>query len=87
MDNITVTCGEIQSSLGFLYTVSSAVNQTLNADCEQSWFSEYGQKIADPSTPETRMDPVLSVSPDRLVTSRCVNLSHEIICDSAKSVR
>ncbi|KAF4116564.1 hypothetical protein G5714_004053 [Onychostoma macrolepis] len=27
--------------------------------------------------------PVISVSSDRLVTSHCVNLSHEIICDSA----
>ncbi|XP_067235245.1 uncharacterized protein [Chanodichthys erythropterus] len=29
------------------------------------------------------MYPVTSVSSDRLVTSRCVNLIHEIICDSA----
>ncbi|XP_077061819.1 uncharacterized protein LOC143714479 [Siphateles boraxobius] len=87
MNNITVTRGDIHTSLGFLYVVSfNAVNYTLNADCEQSWFSEYGLKIADPSTPETLMDPVISVSSDRLVTSRCVNLNHEIICDSAKSL-
>ncbi len=32
--------------------------------------------------PQTLMDSVVSVSSDRLVTSRCVNLIHEIICDS-----
>jgi len=40
MNNITVTCGDIHTSLGFLYVVSFAVvNQSLD-DCEQSWFSE-----------------------------------------------
>ncbi|XP_051745513.1 uncharacterized protein LOC127510045 [Ctenopharyngodon idella] len=87
MNNITVTCGDIQTSLGFLYVVSSVVfNQTLNPDCEQSWYSEDEFKIADPSVPETLIDPVISVSSDRLVTSRCVNLNHEIICDSVKSI-
>ncbi|KAK9978794.1 hypothetical protein ABG768_020533 [Culter alburnus] len=86
MNNISV-CGEMQTSLGFLYVVSSVVfNQTLNPDCEQSWYSEDGLKIADPSVPETLIDPVISVSSDRLVTSRCVNLNHEIICDSVKSI-
>ncbi|RXN09560.1 hypothetical protein ROHU_010978 [Labeo rohita] len=28
------------------------------------------------------IDPVISVSSDRLVTSHCVNLKHEIPCDS-----
>ncbi|XP_039522084.1 uncharacterized protein LOC120475449 [Pimephales promelas] len=86
MNNITVTCGDIHTSLGFLYVVSFAVVSQSLDDCEQSWFSEYGLKIADPSVPETLIDPVISVSTDRLVTSRCVNLNHEIICDSAKSL-
>ncbi len=42
-----------------------------------------GRLIADPSDPQKLIDPVISVSSDRLVTSHCVNLNHEIICDSA----
>ncbi|RXN17067.1 hypothetical protein ROHU_008154 [Labeo rohita] len=38
---INVTCAEIQSAVGFLYVIQSVVlNQTLNADCEQSWYSQ-----------------------------------------------
>ncbi|RXN25300.1 hypothetical protein ROHU_021573 [Labeo rohita] len=38
---INVTCAEIQSAVGFLYVIQSVVlNQTLNADCEQSWCSQ-----------------------------------------------
>ncbi len=36
--------------------------------------------------PQTLKDPVVSVSSDRLVTSLCENLIHEIICDSADGV-
>ncbi len=42
--------------------------------------------MAEPSDPQKLIDPVVSVSSDRLVTSRCVNLIHEIICDSADGV-
>ncbi len=38
--------------------------------------------IADPSDPLRLINPVISVSSDHLVTSHCVNLNHEIICDS-----
>ncbi|KAF4116561.1 hypothetical protein G5714_004050 [Onychostoma macrolepis] len=84
MDIINVSCVEIQSPAGFLYVILSVLlNQTNNPDCEQSWYSQDGLMIADPSEPQTLIDPVISVSSDRLVTSRCVNLSHEIICDSS----
>ncbi|CAM4271655.1 unnamed protein product [Leuciscus chuanchicus] len=43
-----------------------------------------GRLIADPSYPEKLMDPGISVSSDRLVTSRCVEeLRHEIQCHSS----
>ncbi|XP_016385450.1 uncharacterized protein LOC107721798 [Sinocyclocheilus rhinocerous] len=84
MDIINVTCGEIQTSVGFLYVIQSVIlNQTLSGDCEQSWYSEDGCLIADPSDPQTLNDPATAVKSDRLVTSRCVNLIHGIICDSA----
>ncbi|KAK2917117.1 hypothetical protein Q8A67_001491 [Cirrhinus molitorella] len=84
MYNISVSCAEIQTAVGFVYvTLPVILNQTNNPDCEQSWFSEDGRLIADPSDPLRLIDPVISVSSDRLVTSRCVNLNHEIICDSA----
>ncbi|KAF4116553.1 uncharacterized protein LOC131536113 isoform X2 [Onychostoma macrolepis] len=81
---INVSCAEIESAVGFLFMIQSVIlNQTLNADCEQSWYSEDGSLIADPSKPHKLIAPVISVSSDRLVTSHCVNLNHEIICDSA----
>ncbi|KAL1279282.1 hypothetical protein QQF64_025955 [Cirrhinus molitorella] len=83
MYNISVSCAEIQTAVGFVYLILPVIlNQTNNPDCEQSWFSEDGL-IADPSDPQRLSDPVISVSSDRLVTSRCVNLNHQIICDSA----
>ncbi|XP_048041952.1 uncharacterized protein LOC125265634 isoform X2 [Megalobrama amblycephala] len=85
MDIINMTCGEIQSSVGFVFVILPVIlNQTLNdPDCEQSWYTEDKRLIADPSDPHKLMYPVTSVSSDRLVTSDCVNLIHEIICDSA----
>ncbi|KAF4116558.1 hypothetical protein G5714_004047 [Onychostoma macrolepis] len=83
MDIINVSCAEIQTSAGFLYVILPVLlNQTNSPDCEQSWLSEDGRLIADPVNPQTLIDPVISVSSDRLVTSHCVNLNHEIICDS-----
>ncbi|KAL1279281.1 hypothetical protein QQF64_025954 [Cirrhinus molitorella] len=74
---------EIQTAVGFVYVILPVIlNQTNNPDCEQSWFSEDGL-IADPSDPQRLSDPAISVSSDRLVTSLCVNLNYEIICDSA----
>ncbi|KAF4116565.1 hypothetical protein G5714_004054 [Onychostoma macrolepis] len=85
MDIINVTCGEIQTPVGFLYVIQSVIlNQTLCVDSDQSWYLQDGLKIADPSEPQTLIAPVISVSSDRLVTSHCVNeLHHEIICDSS----
>ncbi|RXN38614.1 hypothetical protein ROHU_000965 [Labeo rohita] len=41
MDIINITCGEIQSSVGFLYVILPVIlNHTNNPDCEQSWHSE-----------------------------------------------
>ncbi|KAL0199413.1 hypothetical protein M9458_007953, partial [Cirrhinus mrigala] len=62
------------------------LNQTLNPDCEKSWYLQDGRVIADPSDPQTLIDPATAVKSDRLFTSRCVNLNHEIICDSTDGV-
>ncbi|KAL1279570.1 hypothetical protein QQF64_026243 [Cirrhinus molitorella] len=81
---INITCAEIQTPVGFLYVVLPVImNHTSNPDCEQSWFSMDRHLIADPSDHQILVDPAISVSSDRLVTSRCVNLIHQIICDSA----
>ncbi|KAK9978913.1 hypothetical protein ABG768_020649 [Culter alburnus] len=86
MDIINMTCGQIQSSVGFVFVILPVIlNQTLNdPDCEQSWYTEDGRLIADPSIPHKLMYPVTAVSSDRLVTSYCVNLNHEIICDESR---
>lgn len=79
MDIINVTCGEIQTPAGFVYVILPLIlNHTNNPDCEQSWLSEDGR----PSDPLKLIDPVTAVKSDLLVTSRCMNLNHEIICDS-----
>ncbi|RXN32341.1 hypothetical protein ROHU_016241 [Labeo rohita] len=84
--DINITCGDIQSSVGFLYVILPVLlNHTNNPDCEQSWHSEDGRLIADPSDSQRMIDPVISVSSDRLVTSHCVNLNYQIICDSTDS--
>ncbi|RXN34879.1 hypothetical protein ROHU_014657 [Labeo rohita] len=83
MDIINITCAEIQTPVGFLYVILPVIiNQTNNPDCEQSWLSEDGRVIADPSDPQILTDPATAVKSDRLFTSYCVNLKHEIICDS-----
>ncbi|KAI2646370.1 ATP synthase gamma chain [Labeo rohita] len=83
MDIINITCGEIQTPVGFLYVILPVLlNHTNNPNCEQSWHSEDERLIVDPSDPQRKIDPVISVSSDRLVTSHCVNLKHEIRCDS-----
>ncbi|ROL55389.1 hypothetical protein DPX16_1018 [Anabarilius grahami] len=41
MYNISVSCGEIQTDGGFEYRLhEDLLNQTVNGDCEQSWYSE-----------------------------------------------
>ncbi|RXN31862.1 hypothetical protein ROHU_004738 [Labeo rohita] len=86
MDIINITCGEIQSSVGFLYVILPVLlNHTNNPDCEQSWYLQDGRLIADPSEPQTLSDPATAVKSDRLVTSHCVNLKYEIICDSTET--
>ncbi|XP_077078580.1 uncharacterized protein LOC143731507 isoform X2 [Siphateles boraxobius] len=85
MDIINVTCGEIESAGGFVYVILPVIlNHTLNGDCEQSWYTE-DQCVADPDNPHRLIYPASSVSCDRLVTSRCVNLRHEIVCDTPGS--
>ncbi|CAM4271402.1 unnamed protein product [Leuciscus chuanchicus] len=85
MNGLNKTCAEIQTDGGFEYRLQSNIlNLTNIPDCDQSWYSEDGRVIADPSDPEKLMDPVISVSSDRLVTSRCVEeLHHEIQCHSS----
>ncbi|KAL1279283.1 hypothetical protein QQF64_025956 [Cirrhinus molitorella] len=84
MYNITVSCAEIYAAVGFQYVILSLIlNQTDNPDCDQSWYSWDKRLIADPANPQKLLDPVISVSSDRLVTSHCVDeLHHEIICHS-----
>ncbi|KTF93306.1 hypothetical protein cypCar_00035848 [Cyprinus carpio] len=83
MDIINVSCSEIQTPVGFVYVILSVImNHINNPDCDQSWYLQDNRLIADPSDPQKLIDPVISVSSDRLVTSRCVNLIHEIICHS-----
>lgn len=84
MNNVTVSCAEIQTPVGFVYVILSVLlNHTDDPDCEHWWYSQDRRLIADPSDPQRLIYPVISVSSDRLVTSQCVNLNHEIICDSA----
>ncbi|XP_048015511.1 uncharacterized protein LOC125247987 isoform X2 [Megalobrama amblycephala] len=86
MYNISVSCEEIQTADGFVFKLPpDSLNQTHNRDCEQFWFSG-DQCVADPMNPHKLIDPVTSVSLDRIVTSRCVNLIHEIICDASGSL-
>ncbi|XP_077098184.1 uncharacterized protein LOC143749644 [Siphateles boraxobius] len=86
MNNISVFCGEIKTDEEFVFKLpSDLLNRTLNGDCEQSWLAEDGRLIAHPSDPETLSYPGISVLSDRLITSRCVNLNHEIICDTPGS--
>ncbi|KAL1279396.1 hypothetical protein QQF64_026069 [Cirrhinus molitorella] len=54
-----------------------------DSDCEPLWFSQDNRLLADPAT-QKLMDPVISVSSDRLLTSRCVDeLRHQIHCDTS----
>ncbi|XP_050960813.1 uncharacterized protein LOC127162064 isoform X2 [Labeo rohita] len=83
MDIINVLCAEIQTPVGFLYVILPVIlNQSLSVDCEQSWYLQDGRLIADPSDPQRMIDPATAVKSDRLFTSYCVNLNHQIICDS-----
>ncbi|KAL1279295.1 hypothetical protein QQF64_025968 [Cirrhinus molitorella] len=84
MDIVNITCAEIQTAVGFVYVILPVImNHTNNPDCEQSWCLEDWHLVADPSDPQRLIDPVISVSSDRVVTSLCVNLNYQIICDSA----
>ncbi|KAK2917159.1 hypothetical protein Q8A67_001533 [Cirrhinus molitorella] len=82
--SMNVTCAEIQISDGFEYRVP-ADRFTLfqQFDCESLWFSQDNRLLADPVS-QKLMDPVISVSSDRLLTSRCVDeLRHQIHCDTS----
>ncbi|XP_048036127.1 uncharacterized protein LOC125261616 [Megalobrama amblycephala] len=49
MSIINMTCGEINSSVGFVLVILSVIlNQTLiDSDCEQSWYTEQKDSVAD----------------------------------------
>ncbi|RXN33272.1 hypothetical protein ROHU_004339 [Labeo rohita] len=83
MDIINITYAEIQNPVGFLYVILPVIlNKTNKPDWEQSWYLQDERLIADPSDPQKLIDPVISVLSDRLIMSHCVNLNHEIICNS-----
>ncbi|RXN15817.1 hypothetical protein ROHU_008640 [Labeo rohita] len=73
--SVNVTCAEIQITDGFEFRIP-ADRFTLfhQSDCEQLWYSQDDHLIADPVNPQALIDPVISVSSDRLVTSHCVKL-------------
>ncbi|KAL0199283.1 hypothetical protein M9458_007823, partial [Cirrhinus mrigala] len=83
--SVNVTCAEIQISDGFEFRVpADRFTHFHQSDCEQLWYSQDGRLIALPENPHRLIDPVISVSSDRLVTSRCVDeLHHEIRCDAS----
>ncbi|KAF4116550.1 hypothetical protein G5714_004039 [Onychostoma macrolepis] len=91
MDRINKTCGEIQTDGGFQYRLQAdLLNQTSDLDCEQSCYLPVsdGRLIADPSNPHKLIDPVISVSSDRLFTSYCMDeLHHEIQCHFKRIIR
>ncbi|KAK2917168.1 hypothetical protein Q8A67_001542 [Cirrhinus molitorella] len=82
--SVNVTCAEIQISDGFEYRVNADRFTLLQQfGCEPLWFSQDNRLLADPAT-QKLMDPVISVSSDRLLTSRCVDeLRHQIHCDTS----
>ncbi|KAK9978919.1 hypothetical protein ABG768_020655 [Culter alburnus] len=82
MDIMNVTCAEIRTEDGFEFRVSSdRFTQFSEFECEQLWYSKDDRLMADPSNPHRLIDPVISASSDRLVTSYCVDeLRHEIYC-------
>ncbi|RXN34875.1 hypothetical protein ROHU_014653 [Labeo rohita] len=46
MDMVNVTCGEIQTPVGFLYVILPAIlNHTNNPDCDQSWYLQLKHEI------------------------------------------
>ncbi|KAI2644368.1 NAD kinase [Labeo rohita] len=83
--SVNVTCSEIQISDGFEFRVpADRFTHFHQSDCEQLWYSQDGRLMALPENPHRLIDPVISVSSDRLVTSRCVDeLHHEIRCDTS----
>ncbi len=65
-----------------LYTLSLSLSHThTHTRSDGVLFVQDDRLIADPVNHKL-IAPVISVSSDRLVTSHCVNLNHEIICDS-----
>ncbi|RXN38615.1 hypothetical protein ROHU_000966 [Labeo rohita] len=86
-NEVSLQHSEIQTPVGFLYLILPVIlNHISNPDCEQSWYLQDGRLIADPSDPQRMIDPVISVSSDRLFTSRCVNLNHQIILRNQTAV-
>ncbi|KAI2666827.1 NAD kinase [Labeo rohita] len=73
--SVNVTCAEIQISDGFEFRVpADRFTHFHQSDCEQLWYSQDGRLMALPENPHRLIDPVISVSSDRLVTSRCFRL-------------
>ncbi|KAL0199275.1 hypothetical protein M9458_007815, partial [Cirrhinus mrigala] len=95
--SVNVTCSEIQISDGFEFRVPAdrfthfhhvflSSNTTIihHQTHNNALFDQDGRLIALPENPHRLIDPVISVSSDRLVTSRCVDeLRHEIRCDTS----
>ncbi|KAF4114289.1 hypothetical protein G5714_004512 [Onychostoma macrolepis] len=83
--SVNVTCAEIQSTDGFEFRVpADRFTHFQQSDGEPLWYSQDHRLIADPSDPQKRIAPVISVSSDRLVTSHCVDeLHHEIYCTTS----
>ncbi|KAL1279568.1 hypothetical protein QQF64_026241 [Cirrhinus molitorella] len=82
--SVNVTCAEIQMADGFEYRLPADrfTHFHQSGDCEPLWYSQDNRLIADPSDPQKLVDPVISVSSDHLVMSRCVDeLHHGIHCD------
>lgn len=82
MQNISKVCADIQTECGYEYRVREDLLELIhNPDCDQSWFTKDGRLLADPSDPHKRMPPAVSVRPEQLCTSFCVEeIHHEIDC-------
>ncbi|KAK2917161.1 hypothetical protein Q8A67_001535 [Cirrhinus molitorella] len=82
--NINVACADIRTPVGFEYKVPpDRLNHISSHDCKQSWYLQ-NRLIADSLHHQILTEPAISVSSDRLFTSRCVDeLRHECICHSA----
>ncbi|KAK2917149.1 hypothetical protein Q8A67_001523 [Cirrhinus molitorella] len=83
--SVNVTCAEIQITDGFeLRVPADRFTHFISLTVNRFGFGiQDNRLLADPAT-QKLMDPVISVSSDRLLTSRCVDeLRHQIHCDTS----